>query len=357
MHELLNAAPANCRSPSLQLVPTLADPRYVIEKDRVRWNGTPNALHSQPELIHRYPGVRHPLKAPAFKYCRPATLDDAALALADSAGDGRVLAGGQSMMAALNLRLSQPGVLIDINRIESLRGIALSGDGTQVVVRALARHAEVATSALITEKVPLVAMAVEHVAHPAVRNRGTTCGSLALADPSAEMPACAVALRATLVLHSSANGTREVAGDEFFFGLYDTARREDELLVEVRWPCAGRHERFGFDELSRRHGDFAIVGVAVKAGYEGRFIDDLRLVVFGTDPAPVLSRSAARLAQGLPWSPELGQAIAEHVVLELSPDNNLFGTPATKRRQAAALVKRVLACTFAPNEPGGARHA
>jgi len=286
------------------------------------------------------------VKAPAFQYCRPDSAEAACAALAASAGDARILAGGQSMMAALNLRLSAPSLLIDINRIESLKGIELSGDESHVTVRALARHVEVARSPVVARHLPLVAMAMDHVAHPAVRNRGTTCGSLALADPSAEMPACAVALEATLVLQSAADGLREVPASDFFFGLYETARRDDELLVEVRFPCAVPGERFGFDELSRRHGDFAMVGVAVKAGFAAGRIENLRLVVFGTDPAPVLSASAPALAEGRPFSPELAAEIATRTVLELSPDDNMFGTPAIKRQQAAALIRRVLASTL-----------
>jgi carbon-monoxide dehydrogenase medium subunit len=293
------------------------------------------------------------MKAPAFQYCRPDTLDAACAILADGAGDARILAGGQSMMAALNLRLSTPSLLIDINRIDALKGLALSDDGSHVRVRALARHVQVADSELIPAHVPLVALAMAHVAHPAVRNRGTTCGSLALADPSAEMPACAVALQATLVLQSAESGVRHVAADDFFFGLYETARRDDELLVEVKFPCSAPDERFGFDELSRRHGDFAMVGVAVKARYAAQTITGLRLVVFGTDPAPVLCGSATALAEGQPWSTELGADIAAQAVLELSPDDNMFGTPAIKRRQAAALIRRVLATTFADDHHHG----
>ncbi|CAN5579001.1 xanthine dehydrogenase family protein subunit M [soil metagenome] len=289
------------------------------------------------------------MKAPAFQYCRPDSTQAACALLAAHAGDARILAGGQSMMAALNLRLSSPSLLIDINRIDSLGGIELSADGCSVRIGALARHAEVAASPIVARHLPLVALAMHHVAHPAVRNRGTTCGSLALADPSAEMPACAVTLQATLLLQSEADGIREVAADSFFFGLYETARRDDELLIEVRVPCAKPTQRFGFDELSRRHGDFAMVGVAVQADMsdDGELITDLRLVVFGTDPAPVLSTSASRLAAGQPWSRELAADIAAQTVLELSPDDNMFGTPAIKRRQAAALIKRVLATTLA----------
>ncbi len=266
--------------------------------------------------------------------------------LAERGGDAKILAGGQSLMATLNLRLSAPELLVDINRISSLRGIAPTLDENQLRIGALVRHVEVAESPLVADKVPLVAMAMKHVAHAAVRNRGTTCGSLAMADPSAEMPACAVTLEAVLVLQSKSEGIRKVPASQFFMGLYETARRDDEMLVEVLLPCRKPDELFGFDELSRRHGDFAMVGVAVKARHVGGKIAGLRLVVFGTDPMPILSASAARLAEGQLWSTSLGKQIAAEAVMELDPDDNMFGGPAVKRRQAAALICRVLATTF-----------
>jgi carbon-monoxide dehydrogenase medium subunit len=137
-----------------------------------------------------------------------------------------------------------------------------------------------------------------------------------------------------------------VQARDFFFGLYETARRGDELLIEVRVPCRPADQRVGFDELSRRHGDFAMVGVAVTArGTPGR-IADLRLVVFGTDTMPVDCRDAAALADGQAWSPALGDAIASAAAASLDPDTNMFGGPAVKRRQAAALIRRVLTATY-----------
>lgn len=285
------------------------------------------------------------MKAPDFDYCRPGSVDEACAILAERGDEARILAGGQSMMATLNLRLSAPALLVDINRIEALQGIGLVEDGTHVRIGALARHAEVARSAIVAEHLPLIEMAMHHVAHPAVRNRGTTCGSLSMADPSAEMPACALALQATLVLQSQ-SGVRRMPADEFFFGLYETARRDDEILIEVRMPCCQPDEVFGFDELSRRHGDFAMVGVALKARRVDDAIEDLRLVVFGTDSMAILCTSATTLAQGRPYSTELGEEIAAAAVRQLDPDENMFGSPAVKRLQAAALIRRVLATTL-----------
>lgn len=276
--------------------------------------------------------------------------------LAEYGGDARILAGGQSMMATLNLRLSAPALLIDINRIGSLQGIVPASDGSYLRIGALVRHAETASSPLVAEHLPLVAAAMRHVAHPAIRNRGTTCGSLALADPASEMPACAIALEAMLVLQSKDGGIRHVPASEFFFGLYETARRDDEMLIEVLFPCRSADEVFGFDELSRRHGDFAMVGVALKADFKNGSIGNLRLVTFATDPMPILSVAAAELAEGQLWSPALGAAIAAAAAEELNPDENQFGSPAVKRLQAKALIRRALAATFGEQEKNGDAH-
>src|SRR5882757_3639515 len=165
------------------------------------------------------------MKARAFLYRRPPDIDEAVALLGDNAGDAQVLAGGQSLMPTLNMRLSSPGMLVDINRIGALAGIA--DRGAAIRIGALVRHADVLESDLVAKRVPLLALAIPHVAHMAVRNRGTCCGSLALADPSAEMPAIAVALNAEIVLRKR-GAERTVPAREFFQGLYQTARDEDE---------------------------------------------------------------------------------------------------------------------------------
>src|SRR3954453_5049056 len=172
------------------------------------------------------------MKARAFLYRRPCSVDEALDLLADAEG-AQVLAGGQSLMPTLKMRLSSPEMLVDINRIEALRGIDDRGD--KIRIGALVRHAEVLESKLIAARVPLLAMAIPHVAHMAVRNRGTTCGSLALADPSAEMPAIAVALGADIVLRKR-GATRSIPAREFFRGLYQTARDDDEMIAEIVLP-------------------------------------------------------------------------------------------------------------------------
>jgi carbon-monoxide dehydrogenase medium subunit len=279
------------------------------------------------------------MKPRAFLYRRPADLEEAVSLLADGAGGAQVLAGGQSLMPTLNMRLSSPDVLVDINRIEKLRGI--EDRGTAIRIGALVRHAEVLESALIAERVPLLSQAVSHVAHMAVRNRGTTCGSLALADPSAEMPAVAVALNAEIVLVKR-GARRAVPARQLFQGLYQTARTDDEMIAEVIFPAVQPGEVFGFSELSRRHGDFATVGVAVRARKAAKNLRDFEVVFFGSEATPLLSPSAARLELGEGVAPAELLRIASEVVQDMNPIDSHQGRGDTKRRQAAVLLQRLL---------------
>jgi carbon-monoxide dehydrogenase medium subunit len=278
------------------------------------------------------------MKAPAFRYARPATVEEALALLARHGEEASVLAGGQSLLAALNMRLAAPAVLIDINRLAPLAGIEDRGDSIRV--GALARHAEVAASPLVARHAPLVALAMPHVAHVAVRNRGTFGGSLALADPAAELPACAVALGARLTLQS-ARGRRTVAAEDFFKDLYTTERAPDELLIEVEIPKRPGW-RVGFGEFSRRQGDFAMVGLAAAAELADGTVRDLRLVYFGAESHARLATNAAEAARGRSLDAALSDIVAalDH---DLDPMGNLQGRPDTKRHLAKVLTRRVLA--------------
>jgi carbon-monoxide dehydrogenase medium subunit len=280
------------------------------------------------------------MKAPNFLYRRPGTLDEALALLAENAGEAQVLAGGQSLMPTLNMRLSSPGMLVDINRIVGLHRIAERGDA--IHIGAMVRHREVAESDLIARRAPLIASAMTHVAHMAVRNRGTTCGSLALADPSAEMPAVAVLLNATIHLDSRA-GPRDVAARHFFQGLYATDRGDDEMITGVTFPRAADDERFGFRELSRRHGDFAIVGVAVKGMCRDGRIENIEVVVFGSEPAPLLSSVSTDMRIAPDTMDPTLRDMAHAIAAGMDPIANHQGRPETKRRQAAELLQRAFA--------------
>jgi aerobic carbon-monoxide dehydrogenase medium subunit len=279
------------------------------------------------------------MKAPPFLYRRPHDLDEALALLADNAGGAQVLAGGQSLVPSLNMRLSSPDMLVDINRIGALRGIEERGD--TIRIGALARHAEVLDSGLIARRVPLLAMAIPYVAHMAVRNRGTTCGSLALADPAAEMPAVAVALNAAIVLHRR-DASRTVSARDFFQGLYRTSREDDEMISEVLFPIATPDAVFGFAELSRRHGDFATVGIAATARKASRGLGDLNVVIFGSEAMPLLSTSAAGMTIDAALADSALTEIAHRITRDMDPIANHQGRADTKRKQAAVLLKRTL---------------
>jgi carbon-monoxide dehydrogenase medium subunit len=278
------------------------------------------------------------MKAPDFLYRRPESLEEALALLGENAGSAQVLAGGQSLMPTLNMRLSSPGMLVDINRIASLRGISETADGIRI--GALVRHYEVLESPLIAREVPLLSDAMTNVAHMAVRNRGTTCGSLALADPSAEMPAVAVLLNATIHLQSR-EGARDLSTRDFFEGLYATLRRDDEMIVGVTFPRAGKGEVFHFAELSRRHGDFAVVGIGVRARKEQGELREVETVIFGSEPKPLLVASDTAIVRHS--SDEALGELAQAIASQMEPMGNHQGRPDTKRLQAAALLQRAFA--------------
>jgi len=279
------------------------------------------------------------VKAPRFSYVRAQTLDHALQLLADHGDDARILAGGQSLMPVLNMRLSQPKLLIDINRIAALKGIWVH-DG-RVRIGALARHIEVMDSAVVEESLPLIAEAMPHLAHVAVRNRGTFGGSIALADPSAELPACILALGASVIVQST-RGRRTIPADEFFLGLYETAREPDELLIEVLIPEQEDDCVSVFIELARRHGDFAIAGLACYARCEGETVDEARLVYFGSEVKPTLALHAMAAVEGKQWTPAVSEAVTAALAEDLDPIDNIFGSPATKLHLQRVLTRRAL---------------
>jgi len=276
------------------------------------------------------------MKAPDFRYARPGSLAEAYALLAEH-GDAAVpLAGGQSLMPALNMRLSAPELVVDIGALTALRGIAL--DGNAVRIGALARHAEVLRSPIVAEHLPLIAEAMPHVGHVAIRNRGTFGGSIAHADPAAELPACTVALGARIVLGSAA-GTREIAAADFYTGLFETARRTDELVLEIRIPSRPEGEVCAFLELSRRHGDYALAGVAAVARFEDGRMRDGRFVYFGCTDRPKPAERVLRATLDGPPDPDaLSTAVAEDV----DPADSPGLRAATKAHLAAVLTRRAL---------------
>ncbi len=223
------------------------------------------------------------MKPPRFDYLRPQTLAEAVELLDCHGGDAAILSGGQSLMPMLNLRVAQPAVLIDINAVPDLDRIGRAGDRLSIGGRA--RHNDVFRSADVADAAPLLTAALEHVAHEAIRNRGTLGGSLALADPAAELPACMVCLDAEIVA-VSVKGERRIPAREFFQGLYTTALEPNEILARVDVPAAGSGWCFGFDEVARRRGDFAIAGVALAVREESDVVVACRISLLGVEMSP-----------------------------------------------------------------------
>jgi aerobic carbon-monoxide dehydrogenase medium subunit len=278
------------------------------------------------------------MKPARFEYHRPASLAETFDLLDRYGDDGRILAGGQSLVPALNMRLATPRAVIDINRLPGLDDIRLAPEG--LVIGALTRQEALERSPLVREHAPLLAAAVPHVGHAAIRASGTVGGSLALADPAAELPACAVALDAAIRL-SRRGDSRSVAAADFFRGIYTTAVEPGEVVTEIVVPLAPGWGA-GFDELARRHGDFALAGLAARLRVEGRTVRDARLVFFGVGDRPVRARSAETALAGSGPDPEALAAAGRALTLDLDPPGDIHASPALRRHLAGVLLARVI---------------
>jgi len=280
------------------------------------------------------------MKPARFRYERPESLEQALALLAGAGENASLLAGGQSLMAMMNMRLARPEVVIDINRLPDLDRIERQGD--VVSIGALARQAALARSELVARHLPLLAEALSEIAHPAIRNRGTLGGSLALADPAAELPAVAVALGAEIEL-AGIDGRRRVPAQDFYRGLYDTARRPDEMLLAAHFPVQAASEASLFAEFSRRHGDFAVVGLAGRARrVEGR-LRDCRVVFFGCESHPHVALRLAEAVDGRAWDDETAARADQAIAADLEPIASLEGSAAYKLHLARVLARRAFA--------------
>jgi aerobic carbon-monoxide dehydrogenase medium subunit len=285
------------------------------------------------------------LKAPRFDYLRARSLQEVLDTLAAHGGAAKVLAGGQSLIPTLAMRLSEPALLIDINGIDEMRGIEPIGEGLRL--GALTRHAELEVSPLVRERVPLLAAAAPHIAHPAIRNRGTLGGSLAFADPAAELPAAAVALDVVIVA-AGPRGRRRIAARDFFRGLYETALQSDEIIVAVEVPPKPPGTRAAFLELARRRGDYAMVGLAAMARVAGEAIEAATLVFFGVGTGPVLARAASQALAGSPLAARI-RAAQEALDTDLDPPADQHGDAAVKRHLARVLLGRAVTALLEEN--------
>jgi aerobic carbon-monoxide dehydrogenase medium subunit len=279
------------------------------------------------------------MKLPHFDYEAPRTVPEAVQLLAEHQDEANVLAGGQSLIPLLAMRLAHPAVLIDINGIAELSGVS-AADGW-VAIGAMTREYVAEDSATVADAVPLLAAALPLIGHEAIRNRGTIGGSLAHADPAAELPAVARALDAEFVVCSQ-SGERVVPAAEWFEGFLTTSRRPDELLVEARFPTAERGTGISFQEVARRHGDFAIVGLAASLTLSGGAISDARLAFSGVSDVPVRAIGAEDLLVGEGPSPELFGEAARRATDDIDPPADLHGSSDYRRKVAAALVRRGL---------------
>lgn len=279
------------------------------------------------------------MKASAFAYARATSVANALELLASHGEKARVLSGGQSLIPAMNLRLVSPELIVDIGELKELRGIVVKGD--TLAVGALTRHADILKSSDIVKCAPLLAAAVAHVAHPAIRNRGTIGGSLAQADPASELPACMLALGATIVVRGP-GGERRIAADAFFTGIYETKLAPQDLLVAVELPLARKGSAHFFEEFARRHGDYAIVGLAAQAVLQGDRFADLRLGYFAVSDRPVLAMAAGKLI-GVAITPERLADASTALSAELDPHEDQEATPAMRRHLAKVLLSRCVA--------------
>jgi carbon-monoxide dehydrogenase medium subunit len=279
------------------------------------------------------------MKPAPFEYHRPLSLAET-FDLLDRYGDeGRILAGGQSLVPTLNMRLVTPRAVIDINRLPGLDAIHVTPDG--LVIGALVRHETLVRSPLVREHAPLIGAATPHVGHAAIRTRGTVGGSLALADPAAELPACAVALDAAIRV-SSRDRRRDIAAADFFRGIYTTALEPGEIVTELIVPRAAPAWRYGFDELARRHGDFALAGLAARARTERGVFVEARLVFFGVGTGPVRARGAEAALIGRRADADALAAAGQALDGDLDPPGDIHGSPALRRHLARVLLSRVV---------------
>lgn len=289
------------------------------------------------------------MKAPPFAYAKPSSLAEVFDLLERYGEEAKVLAGGQSLMPALNLRLSSPAVLIDINGVPDLAGVSVTGGVLRIA--ALTRHRVLEHSREIARHAPLIAQAMPHVAHAAIRNRGTFGGSIAFADPAAELPACSVALDARFVIARRA-GERRIAARSFFRGLYETALAPDELLMAGEFPLQPQGARAAFIELARRHGDYAIAGVAAHGGYDDGRFHDVSFAFFGIGAKPLLAAAAAEALEGRPYSTEAVAAAQAALARDLDCHGDLYHAAATKMHLARVVIARAIAKLASGPESG-----
>jgi len=264
---------------------------------------------------------------------------EAVALLAEFGDEAKVLAGGQSLVPMLNLRLARPGHLIDIARIPSLRGVQEDGDGLRI--GAVTTQRDIERSELVARKYPLLSEAIRHIAHPPIRVRGTVGGSLSHADPAAELPAVAVLLDAELTVVSK-RGQRVIPAQDFFVSFLTSALAPDEMLTEIRLPAWPSDATWAFSEVSRRHGDFALAGVAAIVERDNSTVTGARIALFGVGATPLRTPDAEAIAVGKTIGDDLWRDVAASAAAALDPPSDLHGSSAYRKHLAEVLTLRAL---------------
>ena len=288
------------------------------------------------------------MKPAPFSYYCPATIEEAVSLLDQYGDDGKVLAGGQSLMPLMSLRLARPAVIVDLNRIAGLDGVADNGNGG-LSIGALTRQRALERDAGLEARNPLLAAAVPLIGHFQIRNRGTVGGSLVHADPAAELPAVSVALGAEFVLASAA-GERVVSAEDFYLGYMATAIEANEVLTEIRVPAWKAGRLWAIDEVSRRKGDFAMVGVALWADMNGDACEDARITLFGVGGRPVRAEQAEQRLRGASLDDATLKEVERIVFEELEPDSDIHASALYRKEVGGVLTRRALSAAAARAE-------
>jgi carbon-monoxide dehydrogenase medium subunit len=277
------------------------------------------------------------MKPAAFDYIAPASLEAAVAALAAANGDGKVLAGGQSLMPLLNFRMARPAVLIDLMHIPGMSFIELRDD--KVAIGAMTRHADLEFSELVAAKLPVMAAAMRHVAHLAIRNKGTIGGSLSHADPAAELPMLAVFYGANIKVQGP-EGRRDIPAEDFFVSALTNCLEPEEIVFEIEFPVLTSHAGWAFEEVARRFGDFALASIAVSFELLDRQIADARVAVMGVADTPRRLREAEAALQGLRCSREAATEFAEVVRSCLTPESDIHVSAEYRKNLIGALAEK-----------------
>jgi aerobic carbon-monoxide dehydrogenase medium subunit len=279
------------------------------------------------------------LKPNSFEYVRAQSMDEVLAVLSEHGDEAKILAGGQSLIPTMNMRFAAPEILIDVSRIPDLQGIQVLENNLRI--GAMSRHVEVLNSSKVAEHAPLIASAMPNIAHPAIRNRGTFGGSLCHADPASELPACALTLDASFnILNES--GSRAVKAKDFFMGTYTTSLGDDEILVSVDVPLATADTITFFEEIARRKGDYAMVGLAARAEVQAQQINDVKLVFFAVNDVATSAQSAEKLLSGASLASIDKDAICQAVSNDITPFDDLTTSSATKSALMKTLTRRAL---------------